>query len=414
LNAEQQIAFDQMNSGKNVFITGSGGHGKSFLVNYFIQNSEHRDKIGLTSTTGVSALLIRGSTVHSYLGLGLGTGTISEMLGFITSRKFLKARWRKLKILIIDEISMMQPDLFDKLNELGKQIRLNQSPFGGIQIILTGDFLQLPACKSNEFCFETQSWRECDFYICLLTRNMRQTDEIFQACLEKVRMGVVDDEVKEILSSRMNLVPDTSSGIEPTALYPVNAMVDRINSTKFSNLIEKSGFSVNCYEMAVKIVDKSASTRVDTFRKSLPVGDIVELAKGAQVMLLYNLDIHNGLVNGSRGVVIGVQDESVVVRFKSGIYTIEAHDWEFEEDGKIILRFTQIPLKLAWSSSIHRAQGATLDCVTMNLSKCFEYGQAYVALSRVKSLDGLFIEDIDFSAIMAHPRAVKFYQELLE
>ncbi len=413
LTDEQQEAFDEMKACKNVFITGSGGHGKSFLIRHYIDSYKMKHRIGLTSTTGVSALIIGGSTLHSYLGIGLGVASVSTLITNILKRDVMLNRWKNIRTLIIDEISMMQPELFDKLNEIGKQLRRNKDPFGGIQIVVTGDLLQLGAVKSDTFCFETQAWKECDFKVCLLTRNIRQTDKLFQSCLAKIRLGIVDEEVHDTLSSRIGKTPDPSIGIKPTALYPVNAIVDRVNQSEFARLVLDSGAKVHKFTMIETIIDKSLpSSRVEYFRKNLLVPETVELAIGAQVMLLYNLDLTHELVNGSRGVVLSIREEVVSVRFNSGIHVITPYTWVFEEETKPVIKFRQMPLKLAWSSSIHKSQGATLDCVTMDLTKCFGAGQAYVALSRVKSLEGLFIEGINFSVIVAHPKALEYYQNL--
>ena len=384
------------------------------VIKMFMKLYQKDRQIAVTSTTGTSALLLNGTTVHSYLGIGYGNGTVKSIVDKIYGWSWLKKRWNLLECLFIDEISMLDPELFDKLEEIARIVRRNNAPFGGIQIVLSGDFLQLPCVGTNNFCFEAKSWNKCIKHTIYLNEIMRQGDNTFQEVLNKVRVGNIDDQVKNVLDSRIGAKLNNEFGIKPTGLYSQNNDVDLINDEELDKL-SADGRQFYEYKMEVVfypgVTNKTAS--LDKFKKYCIAPETLQLCTGAQVMLLKNLDISNGLANGSRGVVTGFISDMPLVKFLNGEERLmEQNVWEIEENDKKILRAQQIPLKVAYAISIHKSQGCSLDYAEIDLAGVFEYGQAYVALSRVKSLEGLSIIDVDYDCIEAHPKATAYYESL--
>ncbi len=423
LNVKQQQALDLMSRGKNIFLTGQAGSGKTMLINIFKQMYSNTRTIAITAMTGIAAVLIGGQTIHSYLGINLGQGTAQELTDRIVKNSKVKQRWVGLDVLIIDEISMLSPELFDKLEQIARNIRcpparlmktIVQPVFGGIQIIAIGDMLQIPVVNSDGFCFEAKSWPDCIDHVVELTEIMRQSDKEFQDVLSDIRFGIVSKRVKKLLKSRMDVKLENTLGIEPTKIFTTNRDVDVLNEKELDKLaIEGATFyeyntEINFFEFV-----QNREQALEKYRKNLLAPFILQLCKGAQVMLTCNLDVENGLANGSRGVVIDFANELPVVRFLDGQeHIIDYYTREIEENGKRSVSITQIPLRLAWACTAHRSQGSTLDLAIVDLSNVFEYGQAYVALSRVRDTKGLSISHINFDTIRAHPKAVLFYQNL--
>lgn len=422
----QEKALKYMVEGKNIFLTGPSGVGKSMIISMFKNLRGKSKNIAITSTTGVSSLLIGGTTLHSYLGIGLGTGSADYLTEKILKNNKIKQRWKTIDTLIIDEISMLSPELFDKLETVARNIRNGYSrnnfqielvdgpPFGGIQLILVGDFLQLPVVGSDNFCFEAKTWNICVEHVVQLTEIIRQTDKEFQEVLNDIRYGIVSDRAKKLLLSRVNVEVKNDLGILPTKIQTTNEAVDRINSKEFEKLIQKNP-EIYEYDMRIHFYDSvfNKEHAIEKYRKNCLAPDILQLCIGAQVMLLYNLNLDIGLANGSRGVVVNFIEDFPVVQFMNGqTHVIDFHDWEIEENEIKQVRITQVPLKLAYSISAHKSQGCTLDCAEIDLSNLFAHGQAYVALSRVKSEKGLNIVGINFDGIKAHPKALEFYKKI--
>lgn len=414
LNKKQNYAYSLMTQNKNIFITGPGGVGKSALIKIFCQNYSSIKKIAITSTTGTSALLLNGTTFHSYLGIGLGNSSVDKMVFEISRKKWLTKRWTELQCLIIDEISMMDPDLFDKLEEVARKIRKNNIIFGGIQLILSGDFCQLPVVNSDKFCFESKSWNKCIEYTIYLTEIIRQKENQFQELLNNIRLGIISDEIKLILNKCIGKKLENNYGIKPTKLYSTNIDVDKINNIELDKLaLEGKDFYEYNIEIYVYSKVKNSDNIVNKFKKFCNAPDNLQICIGTQIMLLKNLDLSNGLANGSRGVIINFIDDLPLVKFLNGVEKIiDFHIWEIEENDKPIIKARQIPIKVAYALSIHKSQGCSLDLAEIDLSKIFEYGQSYVALSRIKNLAGLSILNINYDTIKAHPKAVEYYKDI--
>lgn len=365
---KQSQAIDYVLHGKNVFITGPSGTGKSLTVHSLRNLLEKMGKtIGVTSTTGVSAILIDGATLHSFLGIGLGQDTVEDTIKQIRSRANIRMRWVDTDVLFVDEISMLSPELFGKLNKIAKSLRGSMRPFGGMQLVLSGDFLQLPVVKSSQFCFESEAWKECVHHTIHLTEIMRQSDTLFQSVLNKVRFGTVDDEVKTVLNDRVEddkkKTPSNPDAIMPTRIYTTNAIVDYENDVELQKLCELTG-ECYTYEMKIAFTEFKLNTpaSIEKYKKNILAPAVLDLCVGAQVMLLMNLDVGNGLANGSRGVVTGFVGDFPKVKFMSGMeLVISPEEWQIKEGKKTISKITQVPLKLAWCITTHKCvDGDTL------------------------------------------------------
>lgn len=409
LTTEQKRILNIIESGKNVFVTGMAGTGKTHVINTFRELYKNKKKIGVTSTTGISAILINGTTLHSFLGIGLGKADVATLYSKILKKKFLRDRWCNLDILVIDEVSMLLPELFDKIEELGRMLRQCHKPFGGIQLILTGDMLQLPPVKCDKFCFEAESWVKCIDETVYLTENLRQNDEVFQKCLSEIRLGSLSEENARLILSRENIKLENEHGIIPTKICSLNSEVDRINYKELDNLED------DIYEYEMEVDSSIAPYLVDKIKKNCNMNEVLQICVGAQVMLLSNLDIDNGLVNGSRGIVTCFVEEIPKVRFLNGVEVlIDYHTIDIEENDEIICSITQIPLRVAYAVSAHKIQGHTLDYCDIDFDNFFADGQAYVALSRVRSIDCLSVRNFKAHCVKANHKAIKFYNMLID
>ena len=430
LNAKQDYAFKKMITGTNIFITGPGGTGKSYLINHFI---EYLKKIridprsyAITSTTGLSGMLINGQTLHSMAGIGIGQGSFEELLEKVNNNYFSKKRWKEIKILLIDEISMLSPRLFEKLDAIARRIRKRYSvPFGGIQIIIFGDFFQLPCIGSDKFCFEAVNWNETIKETCILDEIVRQKDTILQSILNRIRYGIVDKEVEEVLTSRKiesfhKEFPDFDQ-ILPTILYARKMAVNKYNEKKLKECIDNS-FENNTYKCRYEYIKSNSKELSDGSKKFMRVmidkntniANKLMLSVNTQVMItVNNKDLK--VANGTRGIIVEFtkNKEPIIELLDKRRMIIEYHPFEFEDSNKHKIRKHQLPLKLAWALTIHKSQGLSLDYVCTDIGETiFEYGQVYVVLSRVKSIKGLFIKNIDLSKIRAHPTVIDYYSNL--
>ncbi|XP_064285346.1 ATP-dependent DNA helicase PIF1 [Passer domesticus] len=408
LSAEQEAVLGAVRSGKSIFFTGSAGTGKSFLLKRIV-GSLPPNITYATASTGVAACHIGGTTLHAFAGIGSGKAPLEQCIQ-LAERPGVRQHWLACQHLIIDEISMVDGKFFDKLEAVARAVRKRDEPFGGIQLIICGDFLQLPpVCKANEetkFCFQAKSWRKCIHINMELTEVRRQTDRTFVSLLSEIRLGRCTEEVtRQLMQTAAH--KSERDGILATRLCTHKDDVEITNERRLQHLPGE----VHVFEaldsdpMLVKLIDAQC-----------PVGGRVELKLGAQVMLAKNLDVSQGLVNGARGVVVGFESEQKglpKVRFLCGVtQLIKMEKWVIKGPSGVHLSRQQLPLKLAWAISIHKSQGMSLDCVEISLSRVFESGQAYVALSRARSLAGLRVLDFDPKAVRADPAVLQFYRQL--
>ena len=426
MNQEQAQAIQFFEEGRYFLLTGAAGTGKSLCIQLMTAAAHDSGRtVAVTAMTGAAALLIGGKTLHSYLGLGLGEGEAEEIARKIRYNKVLSARWRKLDALIVDEVSMLDPDLFDKIEEVARSLRGCQLPFGGMQVVFSGDFLQLPPVmkdKETRFCFESAKFEEVFTDVVELVHIVRQSDATFQRCLNEIRLGRCSKATEDTLRSRMGLLRPTG-GIEPTRLYTRNLDTEKINQQHLAQL----SHPLRTFEASDSYSVSRAAERKTTalsqnkliaklkgfLDKAAPCAQTLQLCAGAQVMLLTNKDFDAGLVNGSRGVVEGFESDLPLVRFLNGTTaSIDYQTWCSEEEGVKVTR-KQLPLKLAYAITIHKSQGMSLDLIEVDIGQnIFEAGQVYVALSRVRSLDGLHIIAFDPAKIRAHKKVLSYLEHV--
>lgn len=410
LTQQQEDALKIMGSGRNVFLTGYAGTGKSYLIKEFIKKLP-QNKYALTGTTGISALNIGGKTIHSWAGIGLGEG---DIINRVLEKKFFVFRWRRTRVLIIDEVSMLSPELFDKLEELARTVRNSNKPFGGMQLVLVGDFCQLPVVKSTKFCFQSEKWDKCIDEVVHLNEIIRQSDTEFCDILRELRLGICSQKTIDKLKQRViKDIPDKND-IKPTILFSTNKRVDNINNSELNKLIDEGHELIKYNCKATVVNSKLTKIQVKNMVKhSTKNMDEISVCIGCQVMITANINFNTGLVNGTRGIITGFKMGLPEIKLLNGnTHIVDYHERKIIDD-KTHISIKYIPLKLAWATTIHKSQGSTLDYVVTNLNSnsIFEYGQAYVALSRVRNLDGLFLEDVDNSSFICHPLIVEYYSK---
>lgn len=436
---EQTIAFNKYIQGENIFITGPGGTGKSLLIKHIKKHADmNNKKIQVCAMTGCAALLLscKAKTLHSWSGIGLGNGTIEQHVNKIMNNTFKKAVWKNIGTLIIDEVSMMSKKIMEMLDTIGKKIRKNNKPFGGIQLIFSGDFYQLPPVGNKDepdtmkFCFESEFWNETfkkDNHI-ELKKIFRQKDEEYCKILNEIREGRLK---RSSLNKLMEQVSKNEEDIKsteiiPTKLFPVRNKVDVINNEQIANLKGEEYIFESKFNLEVPIsetekkINKSKFTseqiksELEYIQGNLLCEKILKLKVGAQVMSIANIEYPNGIIcNGSQGIIKEFNDKGLpVVKFYSGFeITMNSHIWPSENIPGIGV--SQIPLILSWAITIHKSQGASLDKAEIDAgSSIFECGQTYVALSRVKSLNGLYLTSFDVNKIRINKKVREFYENM--
>ncbi|XP_069795057.1 ATP-dependent DNA helicase PIF1 [Narcine bancroftii] len=408
LSKEQAHVLTMILKGKNIFFTGSAGTGKSFLLKRIVGALPPKSTY-TTASTGVAACHIGGTTLHAFAGIGSGKAPLQQCVE-LAQRSGVLSHWLNCRHLIIDEISMIEGEFFDKLEAVARIVRKCNQPFGGIQLIVCGDFLQLPpvarAKEKYKFCFQAKSWDKCIQVNMELTEVRRQTDKRFIAMLQAIRLGKCPEEVATQMISTANQKIERD-GILATRLCTHKDDVEFTNEKKLQQLPGEM--------LTFEAVD-SDPVLAEMLNAQCPAVQKLQLKKGAQVMLTKNLNVQQGMVNGARGVVIGFDpgNKSMPnVHFMCGVTeTIKPEKWLVKASGGTYVTRQQLPLKLAWAISIHKSQGMTLDCVEISLSRVFESGQAYVALSRARSLEGLRVMDFDSKIVHANHDVLRFYNRL--
>ena len=460
LSREQKYAFQEFVKGQNLFITGAGGTGKTQLIHSFVEYCLSKKKeVAVCALTGCAAVLLnmKAKTIHSWSGIKLAKGSREKIIHSALKKKVVVDNWKKVQVLIIDEVSMMSIKILELLEEIARHVRRCSFVFGGIQIIFTGDFYQLPPIGDSndpptcQFCFQSKKWREIfpkKQNLVLLKSIFRQKDPIYQTILNEIRVGTLTEENIRILESRVGI--QVGSQI-CTRLFAIKQKVECINRHNFDKLSDKeyhqhSIIKTNCkfyldsglpivndvMDQCLSMTAEDIDFEIKKMFSGLNVEEHFSMKKGAVVMLTFNLCVEDGLCNGSQGIIVDILEEisitdntwlftdknsvpkiSVpVVQFTNGIVRrIHPQFWQNDDYPRICVG--QFPLILAWALTIHKIQGASLDRAEIDAgSSIFEYGQTYVGLSRVRSLEGLYLTNFHPQRIKAHPLVKEFYKNV--
>ncbi|MBP6884207.1 MAG: AAA family ATPase [Candidatus Pacebacteria bacterium] len=427
----QTEALAIMKTGLNVYLTGSAGSGKTHTLREYIRwLDEHEIPVAITASTGIAATHMNGQTIHGWSGIGIRETLDDFALEQLEQKQYLWKRFEKARVLIIDEVSMLHAHRLDMVERVCRRFKRNDLPFGGLQVILSGDFFQLPPVtksvnskskiENSESKIQSQSelfidydsgeikeeipesdmvvhsraWRAMKPAICYLTEQHRQEDDVFLEILNAMRTNTVDDTHKALVKGRMNA---ENIGTLPTKLYTHNIDVDSINHAELAKI---SGDTKE-FVMA----GKGSEFIVEALKKACLAPERLALKIGAEVMFIKN-NYELGYFNGTRGKVSGFDSrgEPIVEIYSTGRkLTVGAMDWEVEENGRVKASITQYPLRLAWAITIHKSQGMSMDSAEIDLSKTFTYGMGYVALSRVRTLSGIRLVGYSDNALSMDP-----------
>jgi len=391
----QGLALEIMLSGQSVLLTGPAGAGKTFVLNQFIKLAKLDGKhISVTATTGLAATHLGGTTIHSWSGMGIHDSVSPGFADHISKAR--REIIEKTDVLIIDEISMLHDFRLDMVDEICRVVREKDEPFGGIQIIMSGDFFQLPPINRGDsraggFVVNSEVWRELDPVICYLQEQHRQDDEKLLDILNAIRAGDVRRHHAETLLARAEVFPDDLEQL--TELHTVNIDVDKINEAKLATIDED--------EIVYTQTTTGSDSYVEGLQRSVLAPAQLKVKKGALVMAVKNSPDRK-YANGSIGTIIDFEPytEYPIVEFRSGKEVSMVPDtWEQRDGDKKRASITQIPLRLAWAITIHKSQGMTLDAARIDLRKAFVEGMGYVALSRVKNLENLYLTGINQMAL---------------
>ena len=413
---KQETALKLLKAGENVFLTGSAGAGKTYTLNQYINYLKARKvSVAITASTGIAATHMNGMTIHTWAGIGIKDFLSEEDLKRMKERKYLKEHLENAQVLIIDEISMLHAKQLNLVNQVLKYFKESDEAFGGIQVIVAGDFFQLPPVGKNDernrdkFCFMSDAWVEAKFRVCYLTEQHRQGNDYLNDILNAIRAQAIGTEHRNALQgTRHQEIGDTY-----TRLYTHNMDVDSINFRHLNEIDnEPRQFDAQC---------DGNDKLIETLKSSVRAPETLTLKKHAKVMFVKN-NFDLGYINGSLGEVIGFEEDDEFgvlpkVKLTDGTtLLVEPETWSVDnEAGKTIASFQQIPLRLAWAITIHKSQGMTLEAAEIDLSHTFEKGQGYVALSRLKTLDGLRLKGFNEQALELDSLAIKAdrrFQEL--
>jgi ATP-dependent DNA helicase PIF1 len=404
----QLEALEILKLGHNVFLTGPAGSGKTFVLNRYINFlKDNYVDVGITASTGIAATHMGGTTIHSWTGMGIKDSVTKGDLEELKTRKYLRDRFDRTQVLVIDEVSMLHHFRLDLIDEICRHMKNMDKPFGGMQVILCGDFFQLPPiARFGEpaalFAYQSEIWKTANFKICYLEEQHRQTDQAFLKVLNEIRKNNLSEAGMKHLTDRQN--KKTFQGIEPTRLHTHNIDVDLINQRE----LEKLSGQQREYQMEMK----GRKPLVDALVKSCLAPENLKLKVGAKVMFVKN-NFEEGFVNGTLGKIISFTGDGPVVQIKNGRNIhVKPVSWMIEEDGKPKATIGQYPLRLAWAITVHKSQGMSLDAIEVDLSKSFEKGMGYVALSRVRSLEGLTLLGLNDMAVQVRGEVLDFDEDI--
>lgn len=397
----QNEALDLLKLGENVFLTGAAGAGKTWLLNAYIHHLRaHGVAVAVTASTGIAATHVNGRTIHSWSGIGVRDALTDGDLEKIAANARIRRNYEKTKVLVIDEISMLHPHQLDMVDRIARRMLDFSQPFGGLQVVLCGDFFQLPPVSpghagDTRFAFAAEAWTRGNFRICYLHEQHRQGDDPLLDVLNDIRAGTAGEQTKVPLRTRYKKEPE--GDVRPTRLYARNINVDAVNNRELAQL------SGTARQFAME--SGGAAVLVEGLKKSCLAPENLALKQGAQVMFIRNAN-DGAYVNGTRGVIEKFETGTgwpIVRTFDGELVTAAPEEWQVEENGTVRAFLRQVPLRLAWAITIHKSQGMTLDAAEMDLGDAFEPGMGYVALSRVRSLAGLKLMNLNDMALQVHP-----------
>ena len=412
----QKEALRVLKMGRNVFLTGAAGSGKTYILNEYIKDlKEHGVDVAVTASTGIAATHLKGVTIHSWSGIGIKDTLTDYDLDSLEEREYLWKRFDKTKVLVIDEISMLSASTLNCVDRVCKLFKRNELPFGGMQVIFSGDFFQLPPIEKKKpayeentifmdeeevsttpFAFKSTAWREADLYPCYLSEQFRQKEGALMDLLSEIRRGEVSEKSIELLNKR--IIKKEKEEEDITKLHTHNLNVDGFNNKKLEEIDEA--------ESSYRMTSKGKENLIDALKRGCLVPENLVLKKGALVMFVKN-NPTAGYVNGTVGEIVDFEDIYPLVETKEGHRIVASpQTWAVEEGTKTLAEISQVPLKLAWAVTIHKSQGMTLDKAVIDLSQAFVEGQGYVALSRVKTLDGLFLKGFNQKALEVHREVI--------
>ncbi len=400
----QDEALHLLKLGKNVFLTGSAGSGKTFLLNRYIRYlRRHKVGVSVTASTGLAATHLNGRTIHSWSGIGVREAMSEKDLDTLQRDKRARKRYRNTKVLIIDEISMIHAYQLDLIDQVARHMLEPLLPFGGLQVVLCGDFFQLPpvtgdTSPSNHFAFDSIAWNTAQFCTCYLHEQHRQGNDLLLNVLNDIRSGNTGEHTKVPLRTRYKQTPNGT--VQPTKLFARNVNVDSINHKELNTLTGT--------EREFRMLTQGSAPLVDSLKRSCPAPNELKLKIKARVMFVKNAS-DGSYVNGTLGRVKSFDGDGmpVVETFDGSVVVAEYDDWKYEENDRVLATISQVPLKLAWAITVHKSQGMTLDAAEMDLSDAFEPGMGYVALSRVRSLSGLNLLGLNETALSVHPQILE-------
>jgi len=435
----QREALDILKTGRNVFLTGAAGSGKTHTLREYISYLKGINaSVAITASTGIAATHMGGMTIHSWSGIGIKDFLRPHELDAIVERPHIRNRIRNTSVLIIDEVSMLHHFRLDLIDTILKHARASIAPFGGVQVVLCGDFFQLPPIERNrpqgetlntnfrgltfdneepptfalkesygeakkKFAYHSKSWSDLGLKICYLSEQHRQDDQKYLKVLNSIRDNKVEEAVVEILNGRIGAAVNHST---PTRLYSHNVDVDNENEKE----LEKLKGEIFSYEMK----DRGARMLIKSLKKSCLAPEVLNLKKGAKVMFVKN-NFEEGFVNGTQGTVVFLNRDHITVKTLSGkMIDVPFESWRIEEDGRMKAEIAQFPLRLAWAITVHKSQGMSLEAAEVDLRDCFEKGMGYVALSRVCSLNGLSLKGFNQIALCVDEEVLDFDKGLRE
>jgi len=391
----QKEALDILKLGHSAYLTGPAGSGKTYVLNQYVSYLRERGiEVAVTASTGIAATHIGGVTIHSWSGIGVKDSISLFDLENLEQKKSLWKKYDSVQVLVIDEISMLAAHQLDMVDEIARHMKRKQMPFGGIQVVFTGDFFQLPpVSRGNDarYAFSSRVWREFPPVVCYLDSQHRQNknDKDFSYILESIRNGRASEDVKELLKKRLTAKP--SHKLETTKLFTHNVDVDRMNDDELASLPGE--------EYVFHMHSKGSRRAVETLQKGCLAPETLRLKVGARVMFVKN-DPAGSYANGTLGSVISIKNGVPRIRLNDNrLIDATSVSWNSDPEGTSRAEITQVPLRLAWAITIHKSQGMTLDAAEIDLSKTFVAGQGYVALSRARALDGLFLKGLNERAL---------------